>query len=46
MALILTNIPVMVVVNRDISRLSVLTMTPRRKLISKEKGEEKPRKHT
>ena len=36
----------MVVVNRDTSRLSVLTMKARRKMISKEKGKEKPRKHT
>jgi len=46
MTLILTNILVIVVVNRDTSRLSALTMKARRRLISKEKGEEKLRKHT
>jgi len=36
----------MSVVNRDISKLNVLTMRARKRLISKEKGEEKPRRHT
>ena len=46
MTLILTNILVMVVVNMDISKLNVLTMRARKRLISKVKGEEKPRRHT
>jgi len=36
----------MVVVNMDTSRLSALTIRARRKMISKEKGEENPRKLT
>jgi len=43
---ILINIHVLVVESRDTSRKSVLTMKTRRKLISKEKGEENPRKPT
>jgi len=46
MTLILTNILVRAVVNRDTSKLNVLTMRARKRLISKEKGEEKPRRHT
>jgi len=46
MTLILTNILAMVVVNRNTSKLNVPTMTARRKLITKKKGEEYPRKHT
>ena len=46
MTLTLTNILVVVVVNKDTSRLSALTMRAKRMLISKEKGEEKVRRHT
>ena len=46
MTLILTNILVITVVNRDISKLNVLIMRARKMLISKEKEEEKLRRHT
>jgi len=46
MILILINIPVMDVVNRDTSRLSVLTMRARKNMISKDKREENPRNLT
>jgi len=45
MTLILTNILVMVVVNMVTSKLSAPIMRARKKMISKVREEEKPRRH-